>query len=167
MVSHGAILTGVAEFDGSIYNENGINPDELLAFKMSSPTHGVFNFPGSKERFKDASVMFKNCDILVPAAMEKTLNVQNVEKLDCKIVAESANGPTTMGAEKYLTEKGILILPDVLLNAGGVTVSYFEWLKNLEHVRPGTMTRKVFIESYVGSFKGIGNSGKRSPSSKC
>ncbi len=63
--------------------------------------------------------------------------------LKCKIVAESANGPTTMEAEKYLNEKGVLILPDVLLNAGGVTVSYFEWLKNLEHVRPGTMTRKV------------------------
>ena len=143
MVQHGAILIGVAEFDGSIYNENGINPEELLAFKQSSPTHGVFNFPGSKERFKDASVMFKPCDILVPAALEKTINKNNMELLNCKIVAESANGPTTIAAEQYLTEKGVLIMPDVLLNAGGVTVSYFEWLKNLEHVRPGTMTKKV------------------------
>ena len=147
LVQHGAILIGVAEFDGSIYNESGINPEELLAFKENNPTHGIFNFPASKERFKDASVMFKKCDILVPAAMEKTINKKNMELLNCKIIAESANGPTTIAAEKYLTEKGVLIMPDVLLNAGGVTVSYLEWLKNLEHVRPGTMTKKVSLSS--------------------
>lgn len=144
MVEHGATLIGVAEFDGSIYNAKGINPEELLAFKQENPMNGVYNFPGAKERFKDASVMFKECDILVPAALEKSINKDNMDKLNCKIIAESANGPTTLTAEKYLTEKGILIMPDVLLNAGGVTVSYFEWLKNLEHVRPGTMTKKVF-----------------------
>lgn len=143
MVENGATLIGVAEFDGSIYNPKGINPEELLAFKQGNPTNGIFNFTGAKERFKDASVMFKECDILVPAALEKSINKDNMDKLNCKIIAESANGPTTLTAEKYLTEKGILIMPDVLLNAGGVTVSYFEWLKNLEHVRPGTMTKKV------------------------
>ena len=143
MVQNGAVLVGVAEFDGSIYNPNGINPEELLSFKQSNPTRGIFNFPGSKERFKDASVMYKHCDILIPAALEKTINKNNMEFLNCKILAESANGPTTLTAEKHLIEKGVLILPDVLLNAGGVTVSYFEWLKNLEHVRPGTMTKKV------------------------
>lgn len=112
---------------------------------MSNPTKGIYNFPNIKERFKDASVIFKECDIFVPAAMEKSINKNNVEKLNCKIVAESANGPTTLAAEKYLIDKGVLILPDVLLNAGGVTVSYFEWLKNLEHVKPGTMTKKVFV----------------------
>lgn len=75
--------------------------------------------------------------------MERTINKTNMDKLRCKIIAESANGPTTIEAEKHLTDKGILILPDVLLNVGGVTVSYFEWLKNLEHVKPGTMTRRV------------------------
>ncbi len=87
--------------------------------------------------------MHKECDVLIPAAFEKTINQSNMEKLKCKIIAESANGPTTIAAEKYLMNKGVLILPDVLLNVGGVTVSYFEWLKNLEHVKPGTMTRKV------------------------
>lgn len=142
LVNQGAILIGVAEFDGSIYNEDGINPDELYDFKIKSPTKGVYNYHGAKERFKDASVMNKKCDILIPAAMEKTINKHNVHNLNCKIVAESANGPTTLAAEQYLIEKGVLILPDVLLNAGGVTVSYFEWLKNLEHVKPGIMTRK-------------------------
>ncbi len=143
MVQHGAILIGVAEADGSIYNENGINPDELNHFKENNPTRGIFNFPGSKERFKNADVMYKQCDILVPAALEKTININNMELLNCKILAESANGPTTLAAEKFLIDKGVLILPDVLLNAGGVTVSYFEWLKNLEHMKPGTMTKKV------------------------
>lgn len=87
--------------------------------------------------------MYKECDILVPAAMEKTINMKNMELLNCKVIAESANGPTTLAAEQYLSKKGILMLPDVLLNVGGVTVSYFEWLKNLEHVKPGTMTRRV------------------------
>ena len=145
MVQHGAILIGVAEADGSIYNEKGINPDELQYFKENNPTRGIFNFPGSKERFKDAAVMYKPCDILVPAALEKTINLKNMELLNCKILAECANGPTTLAAEKFLTEKGVLILPDVLLNAGGVTVSYFEWLKNLEHMKPGIMTKKVNI----------------------
>lgn len=143
---------GVAEFDGSIYNPNGINPEELLAFKQNNPTNGIFNFPAAKERFKDEAVMYKNCDILVPAALEKSINMRNMEKLNCSIVAEGANGPTTLAAEQYLTNKGILIMPDVLLNAGGVTVSYFEWLKNLEHVRPGTMTKKVNYKEFFIKF---------------
>lgn len=149
LVQNGAILIGVAEFDGSIYNQDGLNPDDLFAFKNSSPSKGVYNYPKAKERFKDASVMHKECDILIPAAMEKTINMHNMEKLQCKIIAESANGPTTIAAEQYLNRKGILILPDVLLNVGGVTVSYFEWLKNLEHVKPGTMTRRVAFASFL------------------
>ena len=140
-------MVGVAEFDGSIYNENGINPDELNDFKNNSPTKGIYNYPGAKERFTNANVMHKPCDILIPAAMEKTISKNNMEYLNCKILAESANGPTTIAAEEYLTNKGVLILPDVLLNAGGVTVSYFEWLKNLEHVKPGIMTKKVRLNN--------------------
>lgn len=114
-----------------------------MEFKKNSQTKGVYNFPKAKERFKDANVITKQCDILIPAALERSINQKNMANLNCKVIAEGANGPTTMAAEQYLMNKGVLILPDVLLNAGGVTVSYFEWLKNLEHVRPGTMTRKV------------------------
>lgn len=135
----------MCEFDGSIYNSDGFNPDDLYEFKSKSPTKGIYNYPKAKERFKDFTVMHKECDVLIPAAMEKTINKTNMDKLNCKIIAESANGPTTIAAEKYLMDKGVLILPDVLLNVGGVTVSYFEWLKNLEHVKPGTMTRKVIF----------------------
>lgn len=143
MVQNGAKLIGIAEHDGSIFNEEGLNPDDVNEFKQNSKTKGIYNYPKAKERFNDASVIKKNCDIFVPAALEKSINKNNVHTLNCKIIAESANGPTTLAAEKYLNDKGILILPDVLLNVGGVTVSYFEWLKNLEHVQPGTMTRKV------------------------
>jgi glutamate dehydrogenase (NAD(P)+) len=136
-------LTGVSEFDGSIYNEDGINPDDLFTFKNNNATKGIYNYPKAKERFKDSSVMNKECDVLIPAAFEKTITMKNMANLNCKVIAESANGPTTLAAEQYLMKKGVLILPDVLLNVGGVTVSYFEWLKNLEHVKPGTMTRRV------------------------
>lgn len=81
-------------------------------------------------------------DIFIPAAFEKSVNVNNAHKFNCKLIVEAANGPTTEAAEKILTERGIQFLPDVLCNAGGVTVSYFEWLKNIEHVRWGRLFRK-------------------------
>lgn len=80
--------------------------------------------------------------MFIPAALEQTLNAGNADRFNCKIIAEAANGPTTMKAEDILVAKGVKFLPDVLLNAGGVTVSYFEWLKNLDHIRPGRMTRR-------------------------
>jgi glutamate dehydrogenase (NAD(P)+) len=86
--------------------------------------------------------MFKECDVLIPAATEKAINIHNAHQLQCRILAEAANGPTTKNAEQVLEDKGILILPDVLTNAGGVTVSYFEYLKNLDHVNPGLINRK-------------------------
>jgi len=89
-----------------------------------------------------ASFMTKECDVLVPCAMEKAINMDNADLLGCKIVVEGANGPTTFAAEQMLTERKIVCVPDMLANGGGVTVSYFEWLKNLEHVAPGRMTKK-------------------------
>ena len=86
--------------------------------------------------------MEKECDILIPAAKEKAIHQDNCDKLNCKVIIEGANGPTTFRAEVKLEKRGIIVVPDMLANGGGVTCSYFEWLKNLDHVAPGRMNKK-------------------------
>ena len=140
-VNEGAKLIGVAEFDGSIYDENGINPIDLHQYKMRSKTKGVKNYPGARY-YEDESAIYQKCDFFIPAALEKSVNANNANKFQTRLIVEAANGPTTLEGEEILTKRGIQFLPDILCNAGGVTVSYFEWLKNLDHVRPGRMQRK-------------------------
>lgn len=94
------------------------------------------------ETVDPASFMEKECDVLIPAAKEKAINKDNADLLNCKVILEGANGPTTFMAEEMLNAKGVIVVPDMLANGGGVTCSYFEWLKNLEHVAPGRMTKK-------------------------
>ena len=113
--------------------------------------------------------MEKKCDFLIPAAIQKSVHKVNAPKLKCKAVVEGANGPTTIAAEEILIKKGIICCPDMLLNGGGVTVSYFEWLKNLDHVSPGKLSKKYEEKSqknllsmmgYKGSKEGIKGAGE-------
>ena len=146
LIDAGAILIGVIEKGSSVYNPKGIDVDELLAYKLKANT--LSDFPhaesfNSSENFEE--IMYKECDILIPAAVERVIHVGNVDKIKCKILAEAANGPTTVKANDILDKKNILIIPDFVLNAGGVIVSYFEWLKNLEHKELGLLVRRYFL----------------------
>lgn len=103
--------------------------------------------------------MEKECDFLVPAATEKSIHKGNADKLKCKAVVEGANGPTTFAGEEILVSKGVVVCPDLLMNGGGVTVSYFEWLKNLDHVSPGKLSKKYDERAYKKLLKLAGYMG--------
>ncbi|RFP66105.1 Glu/Leu/Phe/Val dehydrogenase [Hymenobacter lapidiphilus] len=137
----GALIIGIAEREGGIYNEKGL--DVAAVFKHREETGSILGFEGAKDLADSLELLEYECDVLLPAALENQIHEGNAAKIKAKIVAEGANGPTTQPAEKILLERGILILPDLYLNAGGVTVSYFEWLKNLSNVRFGRMGKRA------------------------
>ena len=136
----GARIVGIAEYNGGIWSESGIDPHKALEhFRAHGSLHG---FPGAADVKNGMELLEAECDVLVPAAIENVITEENAGRVRAKIVAEAANGPTTAGAAEALLARGVLILPDMYLNAGGVTVSYFEWLKNLSHVRMGRMEKR-------------------------
>ena len=135
-----AIIVGVSEIEGTIVSEKGINMDKLLKFRKDKGT--ILGFPGTKTLPERNDWVAIQCDILVPAALENQITTENAKKVKAKVIAEAANGPVTSEAADILAKKGIVILPDMYLNAGGVTVSYFEWLKNLSHMRFGRMEKR-------------------------
>lgn len=137
----GANIIAILERDGAILNENGLNVEDVSNYKKE---HGkVEGFPEA-QFFKNGNQLLEHpCDILIPAAMEGVIDHLNAERIQAKVIAEAANGPLTYEADRILCDKGTFILPDAYLNAGGVTVSYFEWLKNLSHVRFGRMDRRL------------------------
>ena len=135
-----AVIVGVSEIEGTIYSEKGINIEKLLKYRKDKGS--ILGFPGTKTLPERNDWVAINCDILVPAALENQITTDNAKKVKAKIIAEAANGPVTSEAADILAKKGIVILPDMYLNAGGVTVSYFEWLKNLSHMRFGRMEKR-------------------------
>jgi len=136
----GASVIAIAEWDGSIHNPNGL--DIAAIDKHRRETGSITGAPGSKPMAKNESALEMACDILIPAALENVITDENVDRIKAKIVAEGANGPVAASASHRLFEKGCMVIPDAYLNAGGVTVSYFEWLKNLSHVRFGRMEKR-------------------------
>jgi glutamate dehydrogenase (NAD(P)+) len=136
----GAIIVGLCEFEGAIYNASGLNVDEVVAHRKE--TGSILGFAGAKDFKISAEGLEQECDILVPAALENQLTLHNIERIKAKIIAEGANGPTSPQAAEYFINKGGIIIPDMYCNAGGVTVSYFEWLKNLSHVAFGRMDKR-------------------------
>jgi glutamate dehydrogenase (NAD(P)+) len=136
----GGIIVALGEYNSAIYSKKGINPNEALDYFRSNGT--LAGMPDTKTLKTNLDVLEVDCDILVPAALENQINISNADRIKSKIIAEGANGPVTADAETVLTKKGIVVVPDIYLNAGGVTVSYFEWLKNLSHIRFGRMEKR-------------------------
>ena len=136
----GAVLTGLAEVEGAIYNADGLDIEKVLEHREE--TGSILDFPGAENIQPSSKALELECDILIPAALEGVINDQNVGNIKAKIIGEGANGPVTADADSLLEKRGVMILPDAYLNAGGVTVSYFEWLRNLSHVRFGRMSKR-------------------------
>ncbi|MEJ7675907.1 MAG: Glu/Leu/Phe/Val dehydrogenase [Chitinophagaceae bacterium] len=136
----GAKIVGLAEYEGAIWSEDGLNIDEVVAHRKSNGS--IHDFPGATNFESSGDALEMDCDILIPAALENVVNSENAARIKAKIIGEGANGPLTPDADEILALKGIIVVPDMYLNAGGVTVSYFEWLKNLSHVRYGRMEKR-------------------------
>ncbi len=136
----GCIIVCLAEYEGAIHNPKGLRVDEVV--KHRKETGSILNFPGATNLARREDALELDCDILIPAALENQITPENAPRVKAKIIAEAANGPTTSAAEEILLQRGIMVIPDIYLNAGGVTVSYFEWLKNLSHIRFGRMSKR-------------------------
>ena len=136
----GARITGVIERDGAVSNSDGLDIEALKLWVAENC--GVKDFPGASYISDGASVLEANCDILIPAALEGVIHRENAGGIQARLIVEAANGPVTASADMILRERGIVIIPDMYANAGGVTVSYFEWVKNLSHIRFGRMERR-------------------------
>jgi glutamate dehydrogenase (NAD(P)+) len=149
-----ALITGLAEYNGGIYHPDGL--DVEAAHRYFQENRSLIGFPGAKESLSDGRALLEyECDILVPAALENQITAENAPRIKAKIVAEAANGPVDFEGEEILLQRGIFIIPDIYLNAGGVTVSYFEWLKNLSHVSFGRMEGRYLELSHTRLLEAI------------
>jgi glutamate dehydrogenase (NAD(P)+) len=137
----GAVILAIAEHDGALLHEGGLDPDAVAAHRQA--TGSIRQFPGARALTLSSAALELDCDILIPAAIENVLTAENAPRVRARIILEGANGPTTPDAEAIFRERGVLVIPDVYANAGGVTVSYFEWLRNLSHVRFGRLQKRL------------------------
>ena len=136
----GCKIISIIERDGGIHSADGLNPDDVLAHIREHG--GVKGFAGATYTEDGVALLEEDCDILVPAALEGVIHIDNAARIEAPLIIEAANGPVTSNADAILREKGCVIIPDMYANAGGVTVSYFEWVKNLSHIRFGRMQRR-------------------------
>lgn len=136
----GAVITGIIERDGALFNPAGLDVEAVHNWIVKHG--GVTGYPDASHTAEGAAVLEEECDILIPAALEGVINLTNANRIKAPLIIEAANGPITAGADDILRERGTVIIPDMYANAGGVTVSYFEWVKNLSHIRFGRMGRR-------------------------
>lgn len=158
LVESGAKIIGVQEWDGCVYNPYGIDIKDLKAYISANKS-----IQGYKDTIAEKEILSRECDILIPAALEKAINKKNAGNIKTKLIAEGGNGVTTVEADKLLQAMNVLIIPDILANAGGVTCSYFEWLKNIEHKQPGRLTtrweeksKKTLLKAIEGELTNAG-----------
>ena len=142
----GALLVGLSESEGAIADPAGLDIEAVMAYRRERRT--ILDFPGATNLSRREDALELECDILIPAALERQITAANAPRLRTKMVVEAANGPTTVEADEILQQKGVMVIPDAYINAGGVTVSYFEWVKNLGHVRFGRMQKRFEQGAY-------------------
>jgi glutamate dehydrogenase (NAD(P)+) len=159
MAELGATIVGVSDTSGAITSGKGIDPSRVDAYKRE--TGAVTGFPGS-EKISNAELLELDCDILIPAAIENQIGEHNAPRIKAKLVAEAANGPTSPEADRILHERGVFLIPDILCNAGGVTVSYFEWVQDLQNLfwREATINARL-KEVMVKSFSDVLETSKK------
>jgi len=143
----GCLVVGMAEREGAIGNPAGLDLEDVMKYRIG--TQSILNYPHATNLARTADVLEMDCDIIVPAALENVITAENAPRIKAKIIAEAANGPTTAEAEEILLSKNVLLIPDIYLNAGGLVVSYFEWLKNLQHIRMGRIAKRFTETSTI------------------
>jgi glutamate dehydrogenase (NAD(P)+) len=149
----GAVIVGVGERDGSLSAPDGLDLEAVLMHRQE--TGSIRHFPGAQTLDRSTDCLELSCDILVPAALENQITADNASHIRAPLIVEAANSPTTSEADAILRQAGKIVIPDIFANAGGVTVSYFEWVKNLSHMRFGRMAKRVGIQTQQRMITGI------------
>ena len=149
----GGIIVALAEREGAVFCEKGLDVDRVTAHRKE--TGSILGFAGAHDIATSREALEIECDVLVPAALENVITGENVDRIHARIIVEGANGPITADASEKLLARGVLIVPDIYTNAGGVTVSYFEWVKNLSHMRFGRMEKRFQERSNEQLLQGV------------